>query len=351
MQAVVFHGAARGLEFEERPVPEPGPGEALVRVVACGVCHTDLHYLDHGVPTAKPPPLVLGHEASGTVEALGPGAAGLSIGQAVLVPAVIACGTCEACGAGRANLCAAMEMFGNHRDGAFAEFVTCPAHELVPLPTDVPLAEAALLSDGVTTAYWAVRRRGGVGVGDTVAVFGCGGVGLAAVQVACAAGARVIAVDLNPERLALARTLGASDAIPADAPGGAGKALRKLTGGGVDVAFEVVGVDAALRAACDAVRPGGRVVLVGYNAHDVALPVHRVMFRELELVGSLGCPRAVFPRVVALVRRGAVRLAPLVSARLPLGSIPLALDRLRRGEGVRTLLLPRMPAPPDGANS
>ena len=129
--------------------------------------------------------------------------------------------------------------------------------------------------------------------------------------------------------------------MAADAPGGAGKAVRKLTGGGVDVAFEVVGVDAALRAACDAVRPGGRVVLVGYNAHDVALPVHRVMFRELELVGSLGCPRSVFPRVVELVRRGAVRLEPLVSARLPLDSTLVALDRLRRGEGVRTLLLPR----------
>ena len=232
-------------------------------------------------------------------------------------------------------------MFGNHRDGAFAEYVTCPAHELVPLPDGFPLAEAALLSDGVTTAWWAVRRRGNVGVGDTVAIFGCGGVGLAAVQVACAAGACVIAVDLNPERLALAQELGAAAAVRADADGGPGKAIRKMTGGGVDVAFEVVGVGPALQEACNAVRAGGRVVLVGYNAHDVALPVSRIMFRELELVGSLGCPRAAFPRVVDLVARGGVRLEPLVSERLPLAQAPKALDLLRAGSGVRTLLLPR----------
>lgn len=340
MQAAVFYGADEGIRVEERPVPEPAPGEALVKVSACGLCHTDLHYLDHGVPTAMAPPIILGHEPSGVVERLGAGATAVTEGQRVLVPAVISCGVCEVCCRGRANLCPKMQMFGNHRDGAFAEYVTCPAHELIPLPDGFPLEEAALLSDGVTTAYWAVRERGGVGVGDTVAIFGCGGVGLAAVQVAAASGAHVIAVDLAPDRLALAKQLGAAEAIPADVERGAARAIKKLTGGGVDVAFEVVGVDAALLEACAAVRPGGRVVLVGYNAHDVALPVSRIMFRELELVGSLGCPRAEFPHVVQMVQRGLVKLEPLASARIPLLEIETALTRLRNHEGIRSLVIP-----------
>ena len=158
----------RGLVVEDRPKPEPGPGEALVKVAACGLCHTDLHYLDHGVPTAAQPPIILGHEPSGVVESLGAGATAVAEGQRVLVPAVISCGVCETCLRGRANLCPKMEMFGNHRDGAFAEYVTCPAHELVPLPDDFPLEEAALLSDGVTTDDVIKRLLGDVSADSEV---------------------------------------------------------------------------------------------------------------------------------------------------------------------------------------
>ena len=306
--------------LEDRPVPEPRVGEALVRVVACGVCHTDLHYLDHGVATAKPPPLILGHEVAGIVERLGPGASAPAPGTPVVVPAVVSCGRCEACGTGRGNLCATLEMFGNHRDGGFAEYVTAPASELVPLPPDLPLEDAALIADGVTTAYHAVRRRAEVGAGDTVAVFGCGGVGLAIVQLAAGSGARVVAVDLDAGRLTLARELGAIGTVTATRDGGAAKAVKQACPGGVDVAIEVAGVPAALREALASVRPGGRVVLVGYGAEDVPLPVGRIMFRELELRGSLGCRRADYARVVELVRAGTFRL--------------------RRREGVRTLLCP-----------
>ncbi|MCI0342655.1 MAG: zinc-binding dehydrogenase [Planctomycetales bacterium] len=355
MRAAVFHGSGKELALEERPLPEPAPGDARVRVVACGVCHTDLHYVDHGVPTAKPPPIVLGHEASGTVDALGEGTLGPPLGSRVLVPAVVSCGRCEACGLGRGNLCPEMQMFGNHRDGAFAEFVLAPARELVPVPADLPLEEAALLADGVTTAYHAVRRRGEVGPGDTVAVFGCGGVGLAAVQVAVAAGARVVAVDLDEARLKIAREMGASEAVPVPRSAGSGATAREVRrlvgGGGADVAIESAGHPSALQEALAAVHPGGRVVLLGYSTEDVPLPAGRIMFREIEIRGSLGCRRADYARVVEMARAGTIRLAPLVTARLPLESAGEALQRLRRREGVRTLLLPGESSARSGARS
>ncbi len=355
MKAAVFHGPGKDLSIEERPLPEPAAGEARVRVVACGVCHTDLHYVDHGVPTAKPPPIILGHEASGTVDSLGPGTTGPPPGSRVLVPAVVSCGQCEACGLGRGNLCPGMQMFGNHRDGAFAEFVLVPARELVPVPADLPLEEAALLADGVTTAYHAVRRRGEVGPGDTVAVFGCGGVGLAAVQIAAAAGARVVAVDLDERRLRIAREMGASEAVPVPRSGGAAREVRRVAGGGgADVAIESAGHPKALQDALAAVRPGGRVVLLGYSTEDVPLPAGRIMFREIEIRGSLGCRRADYARVVEMARAGTIRLAPLVTARLPLEEAGEALQRLRRREGVRTLLLPGLagrPSAMSGARS
>ncbi|MCI0342649.1 MAG: zinc-binding dehydrogenase [Planctomycetales bacterium] len=340
MKAAVFHGRGRGLTLEERATPVPGPGEARVRVAACGVCHTDLHYVDHGVPTAKVPPLVLGHEASGVVDALAPGTIGPPPGSSVLVPSVVSCGHCEACGLGRGNLCPEMEMFGNHRDGAFADFVLVPARDLIPLPPDVNLEDAAILGDAVAAAYHAVRRRGEVGPGDAVAIFGCGAVGLSAVQIAAASGARVAAVDLDERRLEIARELGALETVKAPTDAGTAASIRHVFRGGADIAIEAAGVPTALREALAAVRPGGRVVLLGYSKEDVEIPAGRVMFRELEVRGSLGCRRGDYVRVVEMARSGVLRLAPLVSARLPLSRIGDAFEKLRRREGIRTLVLP-----------
>ena len=134
MRAAVFHGPNQPLAIEEVPTPTPGPGQILVKVAACGVCHTDLHYLDHGVPTAKKPPLILGHEAAGTVAALGPDVKAFAEGDRVLLPAVLTCGTCFFCRTGRENICQSMVMFGNNIDGAYAEFVLAPAKDAFRMP-------------------------------------------------------------------------------------------------------------------------------------------------------------------------------------------------------------------------
>ncbi len=339
MRAALFHGPGQPLTVRDVETPKVGPGEALVRVAACGVCATDLHYL-HGSPTFKKPPLILGHEVSGTVEAVASDVTAVKSGERVLVPAVLSCGECLNCRRGRDNLCERMVMPGNHADGGFAEFLKVPARTLIRLPGDLPLQESAVISDAVSTPFHAVRNRGQVKGGDWVAIFGCGGVGINAVQIAAALGATVIAVDVDPKKLAQARELGAAEAIDAKGPD-VPKEIKKLTGGGVDVAFEIVGKPQVQDQAFRSVRAGGTLVIVGYSEEKWNFPVHRVMFLEMSVIGSLGCRSADYPVILQMVRAGKIRLAPVVGDRLPLERINEALGRLEAGTVAgRQLIIP-----------
>lgn len=340
MKAAVFHGNGKPLTIEEMPAPEPRDGEVVLRVAACGLCHTDLHYLDHGVATFKAPPIILGHEAAGTVARLGPGVTGFTEGEHVLAPSVWACGRCRFCRAGRENLCTDLVMPGNHTHGAFAEFLAVPAKELVRLPPDLPLERACVIADAVSTPYHAVKQRGRVRTGDRVAVVGCGGVGLNVVQCAAAAGATVIAVDLNDARLDLARQLGASHAMNPAKLDRVDKEVRKLTDGGVDVAFEVVGNPKTIDLAFNLIRKGGRLVVIGFSHDPAPINVAKLMFYELELVGSLGCGAGLYPEIVAQVAAGRIRLEPILSGTFPLERINEGFDHLRRGDGVRWVVTP-----------
>ena len=340
MRAAVFHGAGRPLEVTEVPTPKPGPGEALIEVAGCGLCHTDLHYLDHGVKTFKAPPLILGHEAAGTVAELGAGVTARQAGDRVLIPAVLSCGRCRYCRQGRENLCDRMAMLGNNIDGAYAEYVVVPAAELVSVPESIPLERASVIADAVSTPYHAVTRRGKVRPGDQVAVVGCGGVGLNVVQCATMAGGRVVAVDVNDQRLAMARRLGAVETVNPQAVQRPDKRVRELTGGGADVAFEAIGSPATIQLAYGLLKRGGRLCVIGYSAEEVALSAAKLMYFELEIVGSLGCGAGEYPEILGLVEAGRLKLDEIVSGTLPLERINDGLDRLRRGEGIRWVITP-----------
>jgi len=340
MKAAVFYEAHRPLEIEDVPVPKPGPGEVLVRVSACGVCHTDMHYIDHGVKTFAPPPLILGHEAAGVVAELGPDAAPRSVGERVLLPAVFPCGRCEMCQRGRGNICSDLRMFGNNVPGAYAEFVVAPAAYCIPMPEDVPLEEGAGIADAISTPFHAVKNRARVAPGDTVVVVGCGGLGMNVLQCAVAFGASVVAVDTNDAKLDMARSLGAVAALNPRGTGRPDKELKRLTGGGADIAFEAIGNPETVRLAFESVRRGGRLCVVGFCTEEVRLPLGKLMYYEIEVVGSLGCPPGEYPRLIEMVRRGRIRLAPMVTAKMPLDRINDAFDLLRRGEGLRTVVLP-----------
>lgn len=340
MRAAVFHGPDRPMRVEEIPTPSPGPGEVLIRVAGCGVCHTDLHYIDHGTPTFKKPPLVLGHEISGTVEEVAADVTRHGVGDRVLLAAVTSCGACDACREGRENVCANAQMLGNNVDGGYAEYVVAPAKDTFALPEQIPLEEGSIIADAITTPYHAVVNRGRVRQGDAVVVFGCGGVGLNVVQMAAAMGARVIAVDIAADKLAWAEKLGAEAILDPSSVDQVDKALRSLTGGGADVAFEVVGKPSTQEQALASLKTGGRAVFVGYSADAMTLNAGRVMFRELEVVGSLGCRPVDYPRVIEMVRQGRIQLTPLVTHRFPLEQIEAALQTLRSGDAIRVVVTP-----------
>lgn len=338
MRAAVFTGPSAPLQLETIPRPDPAPGEILVRVGACGLCHSDLHYMDHGVPTFKAPPLVLGHEISGTVVRVGTGVDEARLGTSVLLAPVTSCGECVMCRTGRENVCARQRMLGNTIDGGFAEFVVAPSRDAFEIPADVPAEEACVIADALTTAFHAVTRRARVEAGETVVVVGCGGLGLNVVQVASLVGARVLAVDVDPRKLALARELGASVAIDAR-DGDAAKRVRSETGGGAEVAIEAIGNPKTQEQALASLRTGGRLVLLGFAAENMSLPGGRVTYREITVIGTLGCRPVDFPIVLDLVRRGRLTVGPLVTHRHALASINAGFDALRRGEGVRHIVV------------
>ncbi len=258
----------------------------------------------------------------------------------MLVAAVTSCGACDACRQGRENICARGEMLGNHIDGGFAEYVVAPAKDIFVLPPEVPLVEGSIIADAITTPFHAVVNRGAVRPGHAVVVLGCGGVGLNVVQVASALGARVVAVDLSEEKRAWAEKLGAVATVDPSSEDRIGKELRRLTGGGADVSFEVVGKAVTQDLALGCLKTGGRAVFVGYSPETMTLNAGRVMFRELEIVGSLGCRPVDYPPTIEMVRQGRVKLTELVTHRFPLDDINQALDTLRSGSSIRVVITP-----------
>jgi propanol-preferring alcohol dehydrogenase len=271
---------------------------------------------------------------------VGAGVTNLTEGSRVLTVAVTSCGACQACREGRENICAHGQMLGNNIDGGFAEYVLAPAKDTFVLPEEVPLVEGSIIADAITTPYHAVVNRARVRPGDSVVVFGCGGVGLNVVQIAAALGGRVVAVDLSPDKLEWAMKLGAVDTVNPAGVERLDKTLRKLTGGGAELAFEVVGKAVTQEQAMGCLKTGGRAVFVGYSPDAMTLNSGRVMFRELEVVGSLGCRPVDYPRAIEMVRQGRIHLTELVTHRYGLDQINDALDTLRGGSAIRVVVTP-----------
>lgn len=340
MKAAVLYNPGEPLVVEEVATPQPGSGEVLIKVAACGLCHTDLHYIDHGVRTFKKPPIILGHEVSGVVAGLGPGVDNWKEGDRVLLPAVYGCGQCAMCRTGRENICERMVMFGNNIDGGYAEYMIAPAKDVFILPDEIPLQEASIIADAITTPFHAVVNRGQVKPGDRVVVFGCGGIGLNVVQVAASIGAQVIAVDIMDEKLNYASQLGAQTTLNATAFERIDKEILSLTGGGVDIGFEAIGNPLVQAQTFNSIRPGGRFVTVGFSSKPMALNTGKVMYREMEIIGSLGCRPVDYPRVIEMARQGKIKVTELVTNRFPLDDINEGLDVLRRSEGIRSIVIP-----------
>ena len=341
MKAAVFHGPKQPLKIEEVETPKIESHEILVKIAACGVCNTDMHYIDHGVPTFKKPPLILGHEPSGIVEEAGAGVKNFKVGDRVLIPPVFSCGYCANCRLGRENICFNMIMLGNHIDGAFAEYTKVPAKDCQHLPEELPLEESSIIADAISTPYHAVKNRAQVRPGDSVVVFGCGGVGINVVQVASAAGASVIAVDIVDNKLDMAKKLGAQHTINSSDKEDKAllKEIRTLTGRGADIAIEAIGNPKTIELASAAVKAGGLHCQVGYTHHSVPMNAGRLMFREIEIKGSLGCRPVDYPKIIEMVKTGKIQLEPVVTHKFKLEDIDKAFDLMRKGESLRSIIV------------
>ncbi len=316
-------------------VPQPGPGEVLVRVLACGVCRSDLKIAGGLMPFSATQrlPHVPGHEISGEVADAGDGV-DLPRGQRVVVHNYWGCGRCPYCVEGQENLCDALRGWvGFTSPGGFEEYLVVPADHLLPVPASVDPLSAATVSCALGTAYHAVVTRGSVRAGEVVAVVGTGGVGLYAVQVARAAGARTVAVDLREPAREAARSVGA-DATAS--PEEAAFAVSRLTRGrGADLVVDCVGTPPGTALALDLARKGGRVVQVGYVTQAgqyPALPTDRVVLRELQVVGSRYVTRPELARALDLVGSGALR--PVVSRVVDLEEVNEALEEVRADRAV-----------------
>jgi propanol-preferring alcohol dehydrogenase len=288
-------------------------------------------------------PITLGHEIAGVVAQVGPGVATHAVGDRVCLHYLVTCGDCAACRRGLETWCERGAMLGHHVDGGFAEAITVPARNAVPLPASIPFEHGAILMCSSATALHALRK-GRLEAGERVAIFGSGGLGVSAVQLARALGAReVFAVDLRAEKLALAGSLGA---IAVDAARGDPVAqLMEMTGGaGIDVALDFVGSPAVMRQAVRCLAPRGRAVLVALSDQKLELdPYREILGREAELIGSNDHTLAEITEVIELVERGALDLSPAVTATVPLDAVAInaVLDALEHGRaGVRTVVLP-----------
>ena len=360
MKAAVMRAWNAPLTIEPVEIDRPGPGEVLVKTVASGICHSDLHVIDANLP--MPPPCVLGHEPAGIVEAVGAGVADFKPGDHVIGCLTQWCGVCRFCTEGRPYLC--LTQFLGRPDGAkprladangepllqfanlssFAERMLAPERALVKIRDDMPLDRASLIGCGVTTGLGAVLNTVRVPAGASVAIIGCGGVGLAAVQGARIVGAgKIIAIDAQAWKFDLARKLGATDCIDPKTVDPV-SAVQDLTGGGADFAFECIGLAATVQQAVGMTGRGGTTVLVGVMPMTETVPISGsdLTLQEKKITGSfMGSNRFRFdmPKYIGFYLDGRLNLDDMISARIKLEEVNDAFTHMRKGEVARQVIV------------
>jgi L-iditol 2-dehydrogenase len=333
------------LELTDLPIPAVGRGEVLVRVEACGICGSDVHGYD-GSTGRRIPPIVMGHEAAGTVEATGEGVTKYSKGDRVTFDSTVYCGECPYCLRGQINLCDNRQVIGvscgeYRRHGAFAEYVVVPERIMYKLPGNISFNEAAML-EAASVALHGVKVSQIV-AGETALVIGAGMIGLLIAQAARAAGcARVFVADVDATRLKLAKQVGADEALHCSGAELVAEVMRLTGGNGVDIALEAVGRNETVAGAIDCTRKGGTVTLVGNIMPEVTLPLQKVVVKQLRLQGSC-TSSGEYPEAIELIANGKIQVKPLITAVAPLEEGPSWFERLHAREPnlMKIILTPR----------
>ena len=343
MLAERFYAESKTVAVEEVPIPQPGPGEVLVKVAFCGICHSDLSLINGTFPSQLPV-VTQGHEASGTIAELGPDVTGWAVGDRVVVAAGRPCTVCVNCRRGDVANCLAIRMMAFAYDGAWAEYTVAQAVGLTRVPDNVPLEQAAILADAVSTPFGAVVRTGKVGIGESVGVWGVGGVGTHIVQLARLVGAvPVIAVDIKPEVLDRALALGADYAFDARDDELVAKIAGATGGRRLDVAFDAVGLKSTFEQALENVTIGGRLVSVGMSAESPTVgPTSLFGLTQKSVLGHLGYQNVDIGTLATLVSAGRLDISRSISEVVSLEDIRSGIDKLEHQDGnpIRILVQP-----------
>ena len=342
MKAVRLVQTGLPLVLQEIEIPQPGESDVLIRVKAAGICHSDAHYRA-GVSPVEPLPLTLGHEVAGVVEDIGPGVRAFKKGDRVCVHYMVTCGHCHYCGEGTEQFCPTGKMIGKYRDGGYAEFMAVPERSVFQLPDEIPFEQGAILMCSSATSLHALRKAR-MRPGESVAVFGVGGLGISAIQLAKILGAgEVFAVDINPRKLGLAKQFGA---IPIHATAGNPvEQIQSLTGGrGVDVALELIGLPATMKQAVQSLAILGRAALVGLTQQTFEVaPYSEVLNKEAEIIGVSDHLASEIPMLLELARTQRLDLTHgiIKTVALDAGEINEVLDRLEKfGNDLRVVITP-----------
>ena len=330
MRAAILYAYNSPLKLEEVDIPRIGPGEALVKIKACGLCHTDLSLIEGN---ARNLPHSLGHEGAGDVVEVGEGVTNIKVGDRVCISLRFVCGDCLYCRTGRDNFCANIAgHLGFSVDGAYADYTKAPARAIFKLPPNVGYEEGGIMADCVATIYRAVVRKGEVKPTDNVMVQGAGGLGLSAVLISKLVGARVIAVDIIDKKLDFAKKLGADEVINASKEN-VPDAVKRLTGGmGADRVIDLVGTGNAVLTSLDSLAPFGRLVQVGYTTESFTARVRQLMGMEASTVSNVANTRQDLVDTLDLAGSGRLRIKPIITDEFELLQVNEAIEKLRKHE-------------------
>jgi D-arabinose 1-dehydrogenase-like Zn-dependent alcohol dehydrogenase len=343
MRAQRFYSDTRTIAVEDVPIPEPGPGEVLVKVAFCGICHSDLSLINGTFPSQLPV-VTQGHEASGTIAELGPGVTGWAEGDRVVLAAGKPCLGCVNCMRGDLSNCLHIRLMAFAYDGGWAEYTVAQAFGLTRIPDNVPMEQAAILADAVSTPYGAIVHTADVGIGESVGVWGVGGLGTHMVQLARLVGAApIIAVDIKPGILDRALAVGADYAFDATDPQLPAKIAEATGGRNLDVAFDAVGLSSTFEQALNSLTVGGRLVGVGMSADSPSIgPTSIFNLFKRQVLGHLGYQNSDIGTLAQLVSLGRLDLSRSISDIVSLEDVTAGIEKLDRADGdpIRILVAP-----------
>lgn len=345
MKAAVLPQGSRSLEIQELDLPTLLPNQVKIKVKACGICGSDIHLVLHGKMKATYTPCVPGHETSGVVEEVGEQVTRFKKGDRVVVSAGTSCGKCKHCLAGRENLCEEIGVLGFNQRGGFAEYLQIEERYLHNLPDEIPFTEGAILADAVSTPYHAVKYQGEIKPGDTVAIIGCGGLGIHAVAIAKALGAgRIFAVDIDSGSLENAKSYGADELILVEKNMQVGKVLKEKSGG-IDLLCDFSGFMPNIENSVRAMNRGGRIVLVGIGRNKLEIPMPFFLIeRQIRITGSYGSDRRAIPELVQLYKDKKLSLTKSISGVHKLEDTNEFLHALeeKKGNPIRFIINPEL---------